>query len=428
MTTLNIVDLTIVICVSYLIYLFSRQKYRLLVPSTIHTITWLMVVVLIHFTMSGDIGHYNPTSPLQSYNNVAPFILGLTISSIVGFSLSHLLVPYSNAIENEDANENYIEYIDWVLKKYRWILYVNLFLGILQIVFLVSAVGWNNIGDYRIAAVTLERTGIGKFANMFSGHAMFLGVFYIALLAYKQSYAGINLKVLLKDIFMLAFTNIAIAGRAWIITTLLPYFIVYFWQQNQQGKKFFSKDIKTLAMILVIAMSAFSLIGLVRGSSESVVGHGFFDKFLYYTDGTRITNNIMQKYPDGSFEYEYGQSEFLYRWAGSPMWEKYIKSISDDIGLLVTVPSHMPYLYFDYGFWGGIVMWAILCFIIESIATRLRNRNSIINVFLFMLITRLFFATPISSCFMGLIPAFEWLIILYFFRNRLFPNYKEQYQ
>lgn len=122
----------------------------------------------------------------------------------------------------------------------------------------------------------------------------------------------------------------------------------------------------------------------------------------------------MQKYPDGSFEYEYGQSEFLYRWAGSPMWEKYIKSISDDIGLLVTVPSHMPYLYFDYGFWGGIVMWAILCFIIESIATRLRNRNSIINVFLFMLITRLFFATPISSCFMGLIPAFEWLIILYF--------------
>lgn len=428
MTTLNIIDLTIIICVSYLIYLFTRQKYRLLIPSTIHTITWLIVVVLVHFTMTGSLGHYNPASPLQSYNNVAPFILGMTISSIVGFSLSHLLIPYTNTQVDIDKKEGYIEYLEWILKKYHWLLYVNFFLGLLQVVFLVSAVGWNNLGDYRIAAVTLERTGIGKFTNMFSGHVMFLGVFYISLLAYKQSNTGINLKVLLRDVFMLAFTNIAIAGRAWIITTLLPYFIIYFWQQNQQGKKFFSKDVKTLVMILIIAMSAFSIIGLVRSSGEGTEGHSFFDRFLYYTDGTRITNNIMQKYPDGSFEYEYGQSEFLYKWMGSPMWEKYVKSISDDIGLLVTVPSHMPYLYFDYGFWGGIIMWGVLCFIIESIATRLRNRNSIINIFLFLLLTRLFFASPINSCFTGLMPAFEWLIILYFFRNRLFPNYRELYQ
>lgn len=90
--------------------------------------------------------------------------------------------------------------------------------------------------------------------------------------------------------------------------------------------------------------------------------------------------------------------------------------------LSVTVPSHMPYLYFDYEFWGGIVMWGIICFIIESIATRLRNGNSIINICLFMLLTRLFFSTPIGSCFMGLVPAFEWLIILYLFRNRLFQQ------
>ena len=427
MTTLNVVDLSIVICVFYLIYLFGRQKYRLLIPSTIHTITWLMVVVLVHFTITGDLGRYNPASPLLSYNNVAPFILGIIISSIIGFSLSHLMVPYVPSENSEEVNDNHIEYIDNILKKYHWILYLNLLLGLLLIIFLISVTGWSNLGDYRIAAFTVERTGIGKIASMFSGHAMFLGVFYIALLGYKQSHTGIDLKVLLSDIFMLSFTNIAIAGRAWIIMAFLPYFIAYFWQQNQQGKKFFSKDVKTLALIFMIAVSAFSIIGLVRTSEGETNEHGFFDKFLYYTDGTRIANNIMQKYPDGSFEYEYGQSEFLYRWMGSPMWEKYTKSISNDIGLLVTVPSHMPYLYFDYGFWGGIVMWGIFCFIIESIATRLRNSSSIINICLFMLITRLFFATPIGSCFMGLVPAFEWLIILYLFRNQLFQESIDNY-
>ena len=422
MTTLEIIDLSIITCIGYLCYLFTRQKYRLFIPSTIHTFTWLMVVVLIHFTITGDLGKYNPSSPLLSYNNVAPFILGMLLSSVVGFSLSHLFFPYIPSQVSEENNEEHIEYIDDILRKYHWILYLNLFLGILLIIFLVLAVGWTNLGDYRIAAVTVERTGIGKLSSMFSGHAMFLGVFYISLLAYKQSHTGIDIKVFLRDTFMLSFTNIAIAGRAWIIMTFLPYFIVYFWQLNQKGKKIFSKDINKLAMILLIVVSSFSIIGSIRNTNETKEIHGFFDKFLYYTDGARITNNIMQKYPDGSFDYEYGQSEFLYRWMGSPMWEKYSKSISNDIGLSVTVPSHMPYLYFDYGFWGGIVMWGIICFIIESIATRLRNGNSIINICLFMLLTRLFFSTPIGSCFMGVVPAFEWLIILYLFRNRLFQQ------
>lgn len=323
MTTINVIDLSIAICVSYLIYLFSRQKYRLLIPSTIHTLTWLMVVVLVHFTIKGGIGNYNSASPLLSYNNVAPFILGIIISSIIGFSLSHLFFPYVPSYNSNDINDNHLEYIDSLLKKYHWILYLNLFLGLLQIIFLISVAGWNNLGDYRMAAVTVERTGIGKIASMFSGHAMFLGIFYISLLGYKQSHTGIELKVFLRDVFMLSFTNIAIAGRAWIIMTFLPYFIVFFWQQNQQGNKFFSKDVKTLAYIFLIAISAFSVIGLLRSSDAKSDEHGFFDKFLYYTDGTRITNNIIQKYPDGSFEYEYGQSEFLYRWIGSPMWEKY---------------------------------------------------------------------------------------------------------
>ena len=67
MTTLEIIDLSIITCIGYLCYLFTRQKYRLFIPSTIHTFTWLIVVVLIHFTLTGDLGKYNENGERGTY-------------------------------------------------------------------------------------------------------------------------------------------------------------------------------------------------------------------------------------------------------------------------------------------------------------------------------------------------------------------------
>lgn len=250
---------------------------------------------------------------------------------------------------------------------------------------------------------------------------MFLGIFYIALLAYKQSHDGINLKVFLRDILLLGSTNMAIAGRAWIIMTLLPYFIVYFWQQNQQGIKMFSRQSRPLFVILIGAAATFAVLGSIRGG-ETEENAQYLEKFLYYTDGSRITNYIMQKYPDGSFDYEYGRCQFLQKWFGSPMWEKYQRSISNDIMMQVTVCSTMPFLYFDFGVQGGIVMWGVLCFLVESMATKLRQRSSIASIFLFLIVVRFFFAAPIGSCVSSVLPMLQWLIIIYLLRKQLFPR------
>lgn len=416
MSTLAIIDTIIIVCILYLLVLFKDKKYQLLLPCTIHTITWLFTAVFIHFTITGAMGEYSPDDPLHSFDYVAPMLLGMVISSIVGFTLAHSVKSYKLRQETHID----IEYVDIVLKKFHWILYMCLILGVMQFVFLYMAVGLDNLGDYRVAAVTLERTGIGKISSIFSGHAMFLGVFYISLLAYKQSHRGIEMKVFLMDSFMLASTNLAIAGRAWIVTALLPYFIVYFWQQNAQRKKLLNKDVLKLGQILIAVLIAFSVIGLVRNEAK---GDEALDKFLYYTDGCRVANLVMANYPESTFDYELGASEFLYKWTGSPMWNKYSRDISGDIGLSVTVPSTIPYLYFDFGKWGGIIFWALHCFIIEVLCVRFRQKKTILSILMFMLLSRYFFGAPIGPMFMVQLPAFEWMMILYVFRKRLFPAY-----
>ena len=93
----------------------------------------------------------------------------------------------------------------------------------------------------------------------------------------------------------------------------------------------------------------FSLMGIARDDRD--IDKAFIDKFLYFTDGAKMTNMVLRQFPPGSFELEYGKSEFLRQFVPSPMDQKFFRSISDDAGLTVTVQSAIPPLYYDFGYY-----------------------------------------------------------------------------
>lgn len=242
MDELLYIDTTIGICALYLLLLIRKRKNQLLIPCVVHTFTWLIACVILHFTVTGYFPGYNTADIYRNYIYVAPLILGVVISSIVGFSFARI----GNASHINAGKEEVIliDKVESLLKKYHWILYVCCIIGVMQATFIVAAVGFRNLGDYRVAAVTLARTGYGAFAQQFSGHATILGSFYFALLAYYQAYKGIDLRRFGLDAFLLSSTNMAIAGRIWIVTALLTYFVIYFWQANTLIKPLFNKDLK----------------------------------------------------------------------------------------------------------------------------------------------------------------------------------------
>lgn len=90
-----------------------------------------------------------------------------------------------------------------------------------------------------------------------------------------------------------------------------------------------------------------------------------------------MANMVMMQYPPGTYPLEYGKSEFLQKWIPSPMTQKFEKSIEDNIALSVTVKSAIPYLYYDWGYYGGFIMWGVYAFILEVICISLIKKKSI---------------------------------------------------
>lgn len=173
----------------------------------------------------------------------------------------------------------------------------------------------------------------------------------------------------------------------------------------------------------MFVLFAFSFIGILRsetGKSNAVEEQNYVDKLLYLTDGSKITNMVLSQYPPGTFNLEYGKSEFLSNFINSPMMQKFNESIEHNIGLLVTVKSVMPNLYFDFGFWGGIIMWGIFCFFIEFICIWLKYRAKIIPLLFIGVLSLFMFQSPITNIFSLNVPRLEWIIIIYLFRKRIF--------
>ena len=402
-----------------------NKRYKLFLPSTIHTFTWLITSIFMYLELDGKMG-YNIT--INEYSIVAEYILYLMLASIVGFNFAHL---YRKPRIHYNYQEQCIpiEVVEAILKRFHWLLYVCLIVGIMQVAFLVSIGGFESLEDYRIIAVSAKRRGYGAIAQQLSGHMAILGSFYLSLLGYKHSISGVNLKEFIKIGACVALLNMAIGGRGWILTITLPYAIAYFYgmykHKSIETKKRWKNDKRKFIIIGATLIFTFSIIGLVRNTGTAEGDNkvkAFFNKFLYYTDGPKMANMVMTQYPPSTYPLEYGKSEFLQKWIPSPMSQKFAASIEDDIALSVTVKSAIPYLYYDWGYIGGIFMWGIYAFILEVICISLLKKKTIFSLLIFVQLAQLLFQSPIGNIFIFAVPVFQWLVILYLLRKYIFKS------
>lgn len=405
---------TIGMVIVYLFFLFFQKKYRLLLPSILHSFVWGITAVVMLFQMSGF--EVSKKTSENSFLYSSEYMCYIVFSSIIGFTLAHIFIQNRH---NRSIILIRPDIIDEILYAYRWIPYCCAITGLILFFFLFSVAGnLHTFNDYRIIALSTERLGYMAVVQRLSGHIMILGSFYLMFLGYKMGQTGIKIKDLFINIFMCSMINMSIGGRVWILNSTLPFFVSYFYSRHIGTHRKFGHDRIKIFVILSILISSFAVIGILRDDSNDE--HKLIDKFLYFTDGTRITNMVLKQYPPGSYDLEYGKSEFLSSWVESPMAKRFDKSISHDVGLSVTVKSTLPFLYYDFGFWGGIIMWGIFCFLIEYLCFQSMYLNSFIGILLFGQLSQMLFQAPIFPIISLNIPYFEWILILYVFRRRIF--------
>lgn len=407
----------------YLSMLIARRRYRFLLPSVVHTSIWLVTVFLIicelkGFLVSNQVGN-------AAYQKSSEFICYMMICSVAGFSLAHIFSERQLSVCHIRLIDNTV--LDSILRKFRWVPYMCCFTGLTLFGYIISSGGsLASFGDYRMFALTVERTGYASIVQRVSGHINILGTLYLMLLGYKFGLEGFHIPLFLKYVLLCSTVNMAIGGRVWILSSTIPVFVTYSLVRHFSGmsKSLIKRDNRKVLGIVAGMVVLFGGLGYVRVSSGSPISGDTtpIDKLLYLTDGSKMTNRILNAYPEGSYELEYGRSEFLSNFMGSQMMERYMRSISHDISLSVTVKSIMPNIYFDYGLFWGCVMWGFVCFLIEMMAIRLMVRLKLMAILMYGTLCVLLLQTPIGNVFSIYMPMLEWIILIYLFRKVIFKS------
>lgn len=396
----------IFICTLYLVVLLCRRKYRLVLPSTIHTFTWLALFVVMY--IERKMGGFQKST----YSTVLPFEIALVISSIIGFSISHILVP--NRLGNCSRATIPIEVLEVFLKKFRWVLWACLIVSLCQTFYIVSVGGIGSLSDYRDIAVTVEHSGFSSYVFRISGHLFILGTFYIGILGYKQGMKAFELKEFLKVFFIVGFLNISIGGRLWLLS-FIPFVSTYFLALRAGGKSIDKSVIRKFSLLIILIILFFAFYGIARGQHDTSKAD-FIQKFSYYTDGSMVSDMVLSRNPPDSYELEMGGAEFLIQFKNSTMTDKYERYVENDPYLYCIVTSSIPSLYYDFGYWGGIVMWGIFCCLFEMICTGLIYTKSILGLMVFNSFAVKLFEAPIFSIFPPLVIVLEWCAVILLLR------------
>ena len=295
MDSLDFCYWSLAITVVYLSFLLSQKRYRLLLPSVIHTFIWGITIFLIICQLKGILVTQYASDNV--FNHSSRFICALMVASVIGFTSAHFIT--ANQETHLSVSLIPINIIDTILERFKWVPYLCGIVGILLLIYLISAMGnIDSLGDYRTIAVTTKKVGWIGIPQRISGHINILGGFYLMLLGYKYGQTGINLKIFFKYALLCSAINMAIGGRVWILTSTLPFLTAYFFSRkySQVDDDIRQSDRKNIFITIVIFMSLFAVIGLMRNESGE---SNFFDKFLYLTDGSRMTNIMLNTFPEG---------------------------------------------------------------------------------------------------------------------------------
>lgn len=418
MSDTDYITLSILLNFCYLLFTLRNRKYRLLLPSIVSSFTWLVASTLMMCETTGLL----KTSFSTHYDNVAPFVLYMGLSSIFAFSLAHFTAQINYNVAGSPIIP--LNILNQLVEKFRWVLYIVAACAICILGTLYSIGGFSSFGDYRVLAVTTEFRGLAGLAVRISNHLSFIGAMYLMIVGMKQARTGLRIKELLICILLYGAANIATAGRAWIVAASLPFingfllerYRIYFFTKKTMVK---IKPMKIIALFIMI-LSLFSVIGEARSDMAGAAKNSsFIQKFLYYTDGLHMSEIILNKYKPGSFDYELGKNT-IFQYGESSMAKRFNTETNERYKVIVK--SVIPSLYYDYGYEGGLVFWGLLCFLLEYICLRIRFTKNLIGCLLFCSLSAILYQAPIGNVIQMSIPMLEWLLIIFVFRKFIFSK------
>lgn len=215
-------------------------------------------------------------------------------------------------------------------------------------------------------------------------------------------------------------TQMATGGRLFILYFIIFFFGAFFLGRGLaikiQHRKFFeSSEKKAIIYSFIGLLGLVALIAMSRGESDE----NAFDKFSYITEGMLATEYLMQYYPPGTYQMEYGTNTFIGMSEQYYTFRGFLKTTKmDSIVTCIFTP-----MYMDFGYWGSIAAIFIIALFAESLALHCLSKLTFINFCIYMLILKIFYESVIARSISDNIPNYELIIIFIIFYRFLFGKF-----
>ncbi len=412
---------------AFLYYARSRFQNRILYPSVIFSIMWGINCIFTAAILMG-FGSNLFLREEYSYEYMDSYIVPFTIVSLVAFTIAHKRA-HSKRINLVFS----LGSLNTILRKYRFIMWLNFIGGILRIVAMVSLVGFSldNVMDYRMAANNVMMgyaDGFILYVFKITSYIQMLANFYVAVDGLKTGFGKLKFKNCLTLFILYAPTQMATGGRLFVL-----FFIIFFFGSflvgrgmaiKQQKRRWLENSEKRIIVnIFGFFLFLIVVIGMARaGGSRSADDERFFEKFAYICEGTLATDYLMRFYPEGTFEHEYGMFTLS---SNSPQMTRFFGKMRAT-KMSSIVYSFITFLYIDFGYWGSIIVWFFLALFMEIGALKCLNRLTLFRFIVFSVLLKMAYESILGNSIGGNIPVFLLLVTLYIFYDVLIGKYERR--
>lgn len=396
--------------------MFWRTK--IIYPSIVFSTMWGLACLVTGLILEGTFGELF-LDDYYKFSYLNTYIPWFAFTSIVSFIFAHKILPGSKI--NLCFN---LAFLTRIVTKYRWILWVNFFGGILRIVLMASIVGLDNIMDYRLAANEMMNTGLGPVGLVFrvTSYIQLLANFYVALAGFKAGMQSLKLKEIIYLFILYSPTQMATGGRLFVLYFILFYFGSFLLGRGISLKRhqslLKSSESKAIAIAFAGMLSLVSIIALARQSENKHANESAIAKFTYISEGMLESEHYMKFYPPDNISPDYG--EFLLT-GYSDKYLQYRKYLMKTKMSSIVISAITP-LYTGFGYFGSLIAWAFIAFFLEVLSISCLQKLSIIRFFIFLITLKIMYESIISNPIQGNYAVYELIILFCIFYKPIFKN------
>lgn len=411
----------------FLFYAWSKFKDRVFYPSVVFCFMWGLNCILTAAILFG-FGANLYLREEYSYEYMDSYIVPFTIVSLVAFNIAHKR-GHGKGIKLAFS----VGSLDTILRKYKFIMWLNFIGGIVRIVVMVSLVGFSldNVMDYRMAANNVMM-GIGNgfvlYLFKITAYIQMLANIYVAIAGLKTGFGKIKFLPVLKLFILYAPVQFATGGRLFVFFFILFFFGSFLLGRGlslkQQARRWLDKSEKRIIVsTFAVFVSITGVIGILRsGTTINADDERFFEKFAYICEGTLATDYVMRFYPEGTFEHEQGTVTMGRRSLQMNSFYGYLQMTK----MSSIVYSIITFLYLDFGYWGSIIAWFFLALFLETGALKCLNGLTVFRFIVYTVLLKMAYESILSNIIGNNIPVFLLLVILYIFYDVIIGKYERR--